>query len=98
MPDADTAAVRLAVLVADTGVDARPRYFSEIAIGVHDDTGIRLGLVGITCKINIVDAGLDRPRLVHLAGSPLSALLVLQQALPVHDQDSLLHQYAPVYR
>ena len=115
MPDAGTAAVCLAVLVADTGIDARSRYFSEIAdgvlaqcladllehagaIGMHDDSRMRLRLVGGPRQLNIIDAGLDRPGLVHLAGGPLSALLVLQQALPVHDQDSLLHQYAPVYR
>ena len=106
MPDADTAAVRLAVLIADTGIDARSRYFSEIAggvldpcladllihagaIGVHNDASIRLRLVGRPGQINILDAGLDRPGLLNLAGGPLSALLVLQQAL---------HQYAPVYR
>jgi len=61
-------------------------------VGMNDHAGVGLLLVGRLGRVQVVDAGLQRARLVYFLIRPSAVLFGLNDALTVHDQEAFFHR------
>lgn len=64
----------------------------KLGINMEYDADMGAGLIGGPCRVNIIDAGLNRAGLFYLVDLPLPCAFTLQELLSIHHEEALLHR------